>query len=581
MNKIQINLSRLAVAALATVTLPFITGCNDLDNDDHYGDVTTRIDNAELKTVTQSTQEYIKSRADFSSMNKLFADNGVYDELSQKGQLATILVVANENYSEPVGAPEDVLYVTRSHISDVSVSPANLHDGDRLMMWHSKYTNVTIDDEGQEGHIIGHISFNNGVVQEVIQTTNGYIYVIDAMINTPTSLSDYINELGEDYSIFKDLVLSSGGKVFDRANSKPVGVNSEGNTVYDSVFITTNEHFDNVGFDMNSESLTATMLLPSDEVIRDAMADAKARLESWDMTRDDDVLKNWILDACFFNKRYTPEQLCNSDENDISSVFSKQWRTNAHSLETDGTIELSNGIVHKVKKIHIPNNVLMYRLKDWFYYYENCTAEQKENYFGMTNMAFFKTEVGAAAWSPLEGVWPQHEDRVLVVKPGDDGEEYAFRLDFTPIRNLTDDGGATVIKPYLIPPGAYRLAFGSKQNQNITITAKVLVEGQEVAASPSILLGSSTAYHYDRGTTLPNRYREGYDPSVVSSMGGSSKAGNYDTDGGPLIDEVVIPDLKGDNSAVPVVIRIEGVNWNQQTSFTLCHWCLRPTVNNY
>lgn len=580
MNKIQIRLSRLAVVALATVAFPVITGCNDLDKDDHYGETSTQIDNAELKIVPQSTQEYIQSRPDFSSMNKLFAENGVYSELTAKGQLATILVVANDNFIEPTGTPEEIKYVTRSHISDVSVSPANLHDGDRLMMWHSKYTNVTIDEEGQEGHIIDHISFNNGVVKEVIQTSNGYIYVISDMIATPTSLSDYINELGEDYSIFKDLVLSSGGKIFDRANSKPVGVNSEGNTVYDSVFITKNDHFDEVGFDMNSESLTATMLLPSDEVIREAIADAKARLEAWDMTRDDDVLKNWILDACFFNKRYTPEQLCNSEETDLSSVFKKQWRTNAHTLETDGTVELSNGIVHKIKKLHIPNNVLMYRLKDLFYYYENCTNDQKTSFFNMTNMKFVEVKNDQnEPFTPLKGVWPEITYRVLILGPGDDGEEYPFRLDFTPIRRFEEDGGY-IIKPYLIPPGAYRLAFGSVQNQNISITAKIIVEGQEVASSATVMLGSDTYYHYDRGTSLSNRYPEGYDPTVVTGLGGT-KTSNYDTDGGLLINEVVIPDIKGDGSAVPIVIRIEAVNWNQQTKFKIFHWCLRPTDNNY
>lgn len=97
----------------------------------------------------------------------------------------------------------------------------------------------------------------------------------------------------------------------------------------------------------------------------------------------------------------------------------------------------------------------------------------------------------------------------------------------------------------------------------------------------NIELGSSTTYHYDRGTVLPDRYPEGYDVETVHALGGSSRAQNYDTDGGLLIEEVNIPDLKGDGSATPIVIRIEADNWREQTSFTLAHWCLRPTVNNY
>ena len=557
--------------------------CSELEDKDHYGDSTTAIDNAELKIVKMSSQQYMEQRADLSNMNKLFADQGIYDELNTKGQLSTMLVVTDDKFKQPEGEAEDQTFVTRSHVSDVSISPANLHNGDRLMMWHGKYVNVTMDSLGQAGHIVDHILFNNAAVQEVVQTNNGYIYVISDMINTPTSLSDYINNLEDNYSIFREMVLSSGGKVFDKQNSKAIGVNEEGNTVYDSVFIYTNKHFEDVGFDMNSESLTATMLLYSNDVINAAMADAHERLAKWGLERSDSIIKQWILDAAFFNKRYTAEELQNSEANDIKSIFGKQWRTNAHQIDAASATELSNGIVYEVKKLHLPNNLLMYRLKDWFYYYENCTDEQKAEYFKMTNMAFSKCNTDVAAWSPLPGAWPLHEDRVLILKPGDDGTQGNLALDFTPIKLSQKAEGGTEVTPFCIPPGSYRLAMGFKQNQNMTIRVKVFVEGQTepVATSSDIMLGSATTYHYDRGATLPDRYPEGYDPSVVQSMGGSSKSGNYDTDGGPIIDEVTIPDVHGDNSAVRIVIRIEADNWNDQTSMTLCHWCRRPTVNTY
>lgn len=582
MNKMNIRISRLALrlSCAAFMSLAF-TACSELEDNDHYKAGSTVINNSELKIVNMSSEQYLGSVESLSDMNKLFEEQGIYDELKKKGQLSTMLVVENDAFKAPDPETTDVAFITRSHISDVSMSPANLHDGDRLMMWHNKYVNVSITEESEmQRSNVEHIMFNNASVKEVIQTNNGYIYVISNMIETPTSLLDFINELPEEYSIFKRLVLSSGGMEFDKVNSKPIGVNNEGNTVYDTVWITKNTYFEAQGFDMNSESLTATMLLMSNDVINAAMADAHARLDLWQMERADSVLLNWIRDVSFYKKRYTAEELQNSEETDLKSIFSKQWRTNANEIEAE-PIELSNGVVYKVKKLHLPNNLLMYRLKDWFYYYENCTDQQKTDYFAMTNMAFSKCEVGVAAWTPLAGVWPEHEDRVLILKPGDEGAQNSFRLDFTPVKLKTTESGGTDVVPYLVPPGAYRLAFGSKQNQNMTITATVLVNGQEVAKSYPITLGSATTYHYDRGATLPDRYPEGYDPSVVTSMGGSSKASNYNTDGGPLIDEVVIPDFDGKGTPSQIIIRIEGENWNDQTGFTLCHWCLRPTVNNY
>lgn len=561
--------------ALLLSVLTVAVACSELKDDEHYSNTETPISNQELKIVNMTSQEYINSRSDLSSMNTLFANQGIYEELSKKGQLSTILVVTNDHFRQPT---DKIEFVTRSHVSDISISPANLDDGTRLMMWHGKYVNVSIDEQGKEGNIVDHILFNNGAVKEVVKTSTGYIYVISDMIETPTSLYDFINDLDDDYSIFRDMVLSSGGKEFDRVNSKAIGVNEQGNTVYDSVFIYRNTFFESVNFDMNSESLTATLLLPSNAVINAALNDAHQRLASWNMERSDSIMKSWILKSSFYNKRYTPAEMMTTTQTDLKSIFSTQWRTNVQRVDTSDPIELSNGIVYKVTDLHLPNNLLMYRLKDYFYYYENCTDEQKANYFKNTNLNFKECNTEVAAWSPLPGVWPLHENRIVRFdKPSDIADADGFQLDFTPIK-LNADGSVT---PYLIPPGAYRFAMGSVQNQGLDITVIVLSEGQEIARSRAITLGTSTEFHYDRGTTLSNTHPEGYDATYVREVGGNSKAANYDTDGGQIMEELVIPDLHGDGSPLQIVMRINCSSWEGKTNVKFHHWCLRPTTNNY
>lgn len=580
MKLININTKKMRSATallLASAAVALVPACNQLDNDDHYKNNNTVINNPELNIVNQTSEDYIASRADFSKMSELFKTYGIYDQLAEKGQLATILMVTNEDMAGARADDEISEYVVRSHVSDVSVSPSNLHDGDRLMMWHGKFVNISMDEEGKAGSIIDHVQFNNAYVKEVIQTSNGYIYVISDMIQTPTSLYDYITGLSEEYSIFKELVLSSGGKEFDRANSKPIGVNAEGNTVYDSVFIVTNAHFDAVGMDLNSEALTATMILPSDAVIKEAMDDAHRRLQLWNMERDDAVLMNWILDVAFYNKRYTVEDLDNTAEPKmVKSVFSKQWKTDAHKLIAGESEELSNGVVLKASKLHIPNNVLVYRLQSHFYLYELCDDAQKDNYFKMSNMTF-KTINDDGGYTPLATLWPFVSYRCLTLAYGNDGKDSSYRLDFTPIRSYTDENGVSKVETFLIPPGSYKLTFGSKQNCGQDVTASVLVGGNVVAVGAKITLGSSTTYHYDRGA---GGYPEGYDANAVKELTGDSKTGNYSRDGGPLIDEVVIPDLNGDGSAVPIVIRFDGTSWQNDT-FIFHSWCLKPTADNY
>lgn len=560
---------------LLLLSMLLAASCSELKDDDHYSNTETPISNNELKIVEMSSQAYINSRSDLSSMNNLFASQGIYDELAEKGQLSTILVVTNDHFRQP---EEKSDFVTRSHISDISISPANLEDGTRLMMWHGKYVNVSIDAQGQEGNIVDHITFNNGAVKEVVKTTTGYIYVISEMIETPTSLYDFINDLDDDYSIFREMVLSSGGKEFDRANSKAIGINDQGNTVYDSVFIYRNTFFESVNFDMNSESLTATMLLPSNDVINAALADAHQRLSSWEMERSDSIMKNWILKSSFFNKRYSPSEIMTTEEQDLKSIFSTQWRTNIQKVNTSEPIQLSNCIVYKITSLHLPNNLLMYRLKDYFYYYENCTDEQKEKFFKRANLNFKECNTEVAAWSPLPGVWPYHENRIIRFdKPSDIADADGFQLEFTPIK-LNDDG---TVRPWLFPPGAYRFAMGSVQNQGLDIVVTILSEGQEIARSRTITLSTTTEFHYDRGTTLSNTHPEGYDASYVREVGGNSKAANYDTDGGQIMEELVIPDLHGDGSPVQISMRINCGSWDGKTNVKLHHWCLRPTTNNY
>jgi len=548
------------------------TACNELKDDDHYKESESAISNAELKIVDVSSQDYLRSRSDLSAMNQLFQQQGIYDELQKKGQLSTMLVVTNDHFQQPT---EEVAFITRSHVSDISISPANLEDGTRLMMWHGKYVNVSIDEQGQEGNIVDHVLFNNGAVKEVIKTATGYIYVISDMIQTPTSLYDYIESLPDDYSIFREMVRASGGKEFDRANSKAVSVNEQGNTVYDSVFIYTNTFFDAVNFDMNSESLTATMLLCSNKVIEDALEDAHQRLEAWDQERPDSIIKDWILKTAFFNKKYTAADMQTTEDQDLKSIYGTQWRTSVQKVDAQNPTELSNGIVYNVTRLHIPTNVLIYRLKDFFYYYENCTDEQKTAYYKTTNLTFKSCDTEVTAWTPWAGVWPLIENRVIRFdKPSGLDDSEGFAIDFTPIKR-SDDGD---IRPYLVPPGTYRFCMGSVQNAGLDVVATLFAGDKLIAKSATVTWGSATTFHYDRNGV---GYPEGYDATYVREMGGNSKAANYDRDGGVMIDEVTIPDVNGDGSPVQLTLRLECNSWAGKTNVKLHHWCLRPTENNY
>lgn len=593
---------------LAFSAVMLLGACSELSDKDYFKNIETTVNSDELVVVDMSSEEYLSKEPEYSSINELFKSHGIFTALEQKNQLSTMLVVENSDFQAPAGKEAEIDNAVKAHVSDIAVSPANLKtEGNnmRIMMWHGKYINVDLDDAARnEGKIAGHIMFGTSAVKKVVKTNSGYIYVLSSLLNIPKSIYDYITNLDDNYSILRDSILASGTKEFDKKNSKPIGVNDEGNTVYDSVFIYKNTHFLEKNFDLSSESLTATLLLTSNAVVEEAIADAKVRLQKWGLWDEwnaerqynfEYTMRHWIMDAAFFDKKLTPETLLSKDEeNDmLTSIFSKYWKTSVQQINPT-PIELSNGIAYQVTRLHIPNNVLIWRLKEDFSIYEFCSAEQKESFFQMLNMQFKACTTAIAAWTPLQGVWPKHECRTLDLTVGDDAsgdwqlvftpckrifETYPTRMEMVKKDWLKSNLTVTGIKPFPIPPGKYTLSFGSKQNQNMEITFKVRVKGSTdvVAVSDPITLGSTTTFHYDRN---PGKFIEGYDPSA-DNLSTNKKAGNYDTDGGTVISELEIPDVKGDGSPVEITVEIASPTWNGNTTMVFNHWCLRPTKDNY
>jgi len=586
------------------------TACNDLSDDPHFTDEETRNTNAEVLSTQMSVTQYIQSRSDFSKISGLFEEQGIYKQMPTSGELHTVLVVTDANYVAP--ETEEAEKVAKSHVTNISVAPSKLNNGDRLLMWHDKYVTVTLDEQALGGNLIGHTLFNQSTLTEVIKAYDGYIYVISDMIVTPTSLQDYINNLDETkFGKFKNMVLSSGGKVFDKNNSKVVGVDTNGNTLYDSVFIYTNTFFDSKNFDLSSEAIKATVLVFSDEVIDAALAEAKEKLASWgydhqslllrngswDMvyvgyTSDKD-LEDWILQAAFYRTTYQPADLFprtpgnGEDEsiNDLNSIYDRKWRTSVQTLDLDNPVTLSNGIAYEVKSFRIPNNRLIYRLHEQFRYYDQCDADQKALYFKSDNLANFKVstnEVGE--WTPLSGVWPPHGDSPLTAKVADNSVAH-FGLDFTPIYSRSNDTGGYDIGALMVPPGTYRFAMGFKQgmtNLNVQLFA-VDVAGDATPCADAVALplsDGSTTYHYDRGATLSNALPEFYNKNDERLTAGS-KNGYYWTDGGPVYTEVTIPAVNGEGKAVQLLISITSETGKTAGTLTFNHWCLRPTANNY
>lgn len=537
-----------------------LSACSD-NWDTHFSQQEEVINNTEISVAQGTAADYMKLEKTLSSMYGLFEEAGVVKTMAQREQVYTLLVADNEAIAADTTTPtDDKEYLAKSHVADVSLSPANLTDGQRVLMWNDKYLNVS-KVKGDDGKVT--IAFNGTKVKKVVKVNNGFIYVLESYVSSPKSMYEMIEDLGEEYSIFREMITSRNTKVFDRNASKPIGVDNTGSTVYDSVFVITNPYFAAQKFDLMSESLTATMLIPSNTVIRQALEVAKASLKEWNMTRVDSVMENWIFQAAFFNKKMTKTDF--EDNTDLISVFDKQWRTTIQQVDVDHPIPMSNGVAYHVKWMKIPTNVLIYRVKDYFKWYEFLSADDKARYFASENLLFDKCETKVTAWSGWPaGGFPEIENRVLRYKL-ENTTIQEFTLNFTPLKFKDNGDGTYVAAPYMIPPGEYDLCLGFEQKLGHDLD--VFFDTESVSTVTASQL-TSTTFHYDRGG---QGYPEGYDLSKATN----SKKSNYDRDGG----KIGVVKIEGDQ-AKSVLITFNG---KKVTGGKTCfhHWCLKPTKNCY
>lgn len=67
-----------------------------------------------------------------------------------------------------------------------------------MLMWNGKYINVSkVENEDNDTSI----SFNGIAVKKITKVNNGYVYEMEDYVETPKSLYELIEGLGDDYSI--------------------------------------------------------------------------------------------------------------------------------------------------------------------------------------------------------------------------------------------------------------------------------------------------------------------------------------------------------------------------------------------
>ena len=545
--------------------------------DDHYSSQDIVIDSEIVEVYDMSAQNYIQSNSDLSTLSNLFEEQGIYDQLNTKDQLFTIMVYSNESMGKVTY--DDPEFFAQTCICDLGLIPSKLTDGFSIQMWNGKYLAVGL----QEGSGGSEIYIAESRLTKIIQVDNGYVYLMEDAILAPKSLYEVLDNLGDDYSLFKELVSSFEERVFDRDNSIPVGVDATGNTVYDSTFVTKNTLMDryNSGnsatWNMRSEYYSSTMLIPSNELITSALGSAyeyvQEALNRIPTTEDTTKFNEWIVKSSFYDYVLTPEQLEGEDDlysvagyldGESASTSGVQWKPSVQKVNTVSPVELSNGVAYYETNLKIPNNVVIHRIKNRFYVWENCSSEEKDQYFKWTNLE--NADIyDNGSFGPL-GPWPAVYYKCLRAYPTEEAEanQLPVSVECTGI-SLNEDGTISVA---MVPPGEYYLRMGFFEK--LAFRLDIYFNDELVATNVS-----PGSCHLDRAGS---GYPEGYNYKDWNST--STKASKYDRDGM----DVATVTITG-TELQPIKIKMVSNDMTQgsgsRNQMIIYHWCLTPTLDNY
>lgn len=498
----------------------------------HYGDEEATVSSLNLL-------DYLKAQPQYSSFVAKLEEYGLAAELARDQNL-TVWAVTNEKMSTLETLGEDTKFILRYHINSLMYDNTKLKSGLRVMTFNGKY--LSIDKEG-EAIRVGDATVVKG--NQICQ--NGVVHEIDQLLTPDLSIYEYIESLGNAYSIIRDTILAMNDTIFDLENSIPIGVDPTGNTLYDSVYVITNPIFERVN--IRSEFANVTMLLPSNQVVEKCFDNLGILYDQFgkDFLYTDSLKAyTWIKEAIFYSS-----VVDDVAEADITSAFGRLWKPSVQKVDA-AFKRMSNGRIYEVTHLKIPNNVHIDMIKQLFHYWEFVPDDEKDALFKLNNVTSIQPHDETTVTFPTIGIELTY--RTLRVQ-GDIIEGQPASIEFTPIMLEQHSDGSTGYKVVEVPPGEYNLYMGFHATSHPFVN--IYVDGQPIAQQLNV--EPATPWHYDRNTNVvPGTKYNGWGGLVAPVM------------------------IDGDDvRSFKIKVEFAGLGKGTVERIIPYHWALIPTQNNY
>ncbi|MGM9792812.1 MAG: fasciclin domain-containing protein [Candidatus Cryptobacteroides sp.] len=335
--------SILAVSCIIT------SGCMREFNE-HYGDSNAV---AHQGTVYDCLQEDGR----FTRFLSLVDEAGLKGYLTGN-DLVTIWAPTDETAPETLEemSTEDRKFLVQNHISISTIYSRNVASSAVIATVAGK--NFNASNTAAEGFVVG----GRRIVSPDRLYQNGLVQELDGWLEPRKNISQWLDALSDDYSIFRDSLRARNVRVFDKENSPILGVDEEGTVVYDSVWVVTNDYLNNI--DLGNEAGRYTLFVPDNDAVNGAIERRREYFSSVgrDFTGQDSLdFLNWVMRASIFRG-----DLEVTDKDILKSVSGKELRMSYQRLKD--TVLMSNGRVYTYDTLYVPRDVHYKKLEFNPYY---------------------------------------------------------------------------------------------------------------------------------------------------------------------------------------------------------------------
>lgn len=216
----------------------------------------------------KSVWQVLNENTDYSEFVNLLEETN-YDSILQRNTVFTVFVPVNANMQNLDGFSNE----QKKQIAAFHISNGITYDKDMNNLILKSLVGKSFIMYKENGNII--LNNLSTVTHTDIPAINGVIHEISSLQMIRPNLYEFINSHAQ-YSYVSDFFSENTEIIFDEANSIPIGIDSIGQTIYDSVFIYHNDFFSNVA-DISSEEVQYSMFLLNNTLL-DTTAEGSYKL---------------------------------------------------------------------------------------------------------------------------------------------------------------------------------------------------------------------------------------------------------------------------------------------------------------